>query len=139
MSTSNEVETIHMIKLSRHLVTEEPAGATWRNSPRVYVLRIAPNQVTESAFVRNLLGASNDSNLVYSTDLRAQTTVNAQNLAINDSSEDKEIENLAARLPDRRVTVLLLALLVESIDLGNLSGFVVASNKSDPVRVPSSC
>jgi hypothetical protein len=43
---------------------------------------------------------------------------------------------LAARLPDRRVTILLLALLIEAVYLGDLAGLVVASDEGDLVGVP---
>jgi hypothetical protein len=71
--------------------------------------------------MRDLLGTSNDTDLIDGTNLRAQTTVNAENLAVNDSSKDEKIKYLAARLPDRRVSILLLAFLVKAINLGDLA------------------
>lgn len=46
---------------------------------------------------------------------------------------------MAARLPDRRVAVLLLALLVEAVDLSNLAGLMVTANEGDLVWVPWLC
>ena len=139
MSTSDELEAVDVIKLGCNLVAEEPASTAWRNSPSLDIFRITPDQVAESAFMRNLLGTSDDTNLINSTNLRAQTTMNAKNFAINNGGEDKEIENLAARLPDRRIAVFLLALFVEAIDLSDLARLVVASYKSDLIGVPSIC
>jgi hypothetical protein len=62
--------------------------------------------------------------------------VYAENFAIDDRSKDKKVEDLAARLPDRSIAVLLLTLLVETVDLSNLAGLVITSNEGDLVRIP---
>ncbi len=61
--------------------------------------------------------------------------MDAKHSTIDDGSEDQEVENLTARLPDGCITVLLLALLVEAIDLGDLAGLMIAPNKCNPVWV----
>lgn len=139
MSTSNKLEAVHVIELTRNLVTEEPASTARRNSPSLNIFRITPDQITKGTLMRDLLSTSNDTDLINGTNLGAQTTMNAENLSINDSGEDKEIENLAARLPNRCVTILLLTLLVETIDLSDLAGLMVASDEGDLVRIPLSC
>ena len=83
----------------------------------------------------NLLGAGNDPDLIQRADFRAQASVHAQHFAVDDSTEDEEVEDLAAGLPDRGVAVFLLAFFVEAIDLGDLTGFVVAAHEGDAVRV----
>jgi hypothetical protein len=137
MSTSNELETIDVIELSRNLVTEEPARTTRRNSPSLNVLWITPNQITEGSFVWNLLSASNDTDLINSANLWTQTTMYTENFTINDGREDQKVEDLTAGLPDRRIAIFLLTLFVEAIDLGDLTGFVVSTDKCDLVGIPS--
>lgn len=83
----------------------------------------------------DLLSSSDDADLVEGADLRTQAAVDAENLAINDCAEDEEVENLTAGFPHRRVAVLLLALLVKSVDLGDLSRFVISANESDAIRI----
>ena len=61
--------------------------------------------------------------------------MDAQDFAVNDCRQCEEIEDLAARFPDRRVAVLLLALLVETVHLGDLSRFVVAAYERDLVGI----
>jgi hypothetical protein len=139
MGASDELEAIDMIELHGDLVSEEPACTTGRNSPGLNILGITPDQVTEGTLVRDLLRAGYNTDLIHRTDLGAQTTVDTENLTINDGSEDKEIKDLAARLPDRRVAVLLLALLVEAVDLSNLAGLMVTANEGDLVWVPWLC
>jgi hypothetical protein len=139
MSTSNKLEAVDVIEFGCNLVTEEPASTARRNGPSLDILRITPDQVAKCTLMWNLLGTSDDADLINSTDLRAQSTMNAENLTINNGGEDKEIENLAARLPDRCIAVLLLALLVETVNLSDLAGLMVTSDERDLVRVPSIC
>ena len=136
MGTCNELEAVNVVELSSDLVAKEPACATWADSPRLDIFGIAPHQVAKSTLVRNLLGASHHANLIDGPDLGAQATVHTEYLAIYDGGENEEIEHLTACFPHRRIAVLLLALLVEAIDLGDLSGLVVATNENDAVRVP---
>ena len=64
--------------------------------------------------------------------------MDAKNFAVHNRAEDEEVKNLAAGLPDRGVAILLRTFFVETIDLGDLAGFVVAANESDPTRVAES-
>lgn len=59
----------------------------------------------------------------------------AEHLSIDDGAEDEEVEDLAARFPDGGVAVLLLAFFVEAVDLGDLAGFMVATDEGDSVGV----
>lgn len=136
MSSSNELQTVDMVEFGRHLVTKEPASAAWGNSPGLDVLGVTPDQIAESTFMGNLLCTSHNTNLVDCTNLRAQASVDAEDFTIDDGRKDKEVEDLAARLPNGRVAILLLTLLVETVDLSDLAGLVVTTNEGDLLRVP---
>ena len=47
----------------------------------------------------------------------------------------EQVKHLRTMLPCIRIAILLLTLVVETIDLGNLPGFVVAAKEGDLVRV----
>lgn len=135
MSTSDQLQAVDLVKLGRNLVSEQPSCTTWRHCPGVDLFRIGPHEITEGSLMRNFLCTSDDTNLIQSADLWRQTTVNTENCSIYDSSKNEEVENLATCLPDRRVTIFLLALLVETIYLGNLAGLVVSTNQGDAIRI----
>ena len=61
--------------------------------------------------------------------------MNAKYLAFNDSADSEVIENFCAVLPWVDVTVFAHSLLVEAVNRGNSSGFVITSQKSDAVGV----
>ena len=69
----------------------------------------------------DLLRSRDYSDLVYCSDFRAKSSVNAEQFSIYDSGKDKEVENVAACLPNRGVAVLCLAFLIKAIYLCNLS------------------
>lgn len=56
-------------------------------------------------------------------------------LAVDDGSEDHEVEDLTTGFPDRCVAILLHAFFIKPIDLGNLARFMVATDKCDFVGV----
>ena len=57
--------------------------------------------------------------------------MNAENLALNYSTNAEIVEDLSAVLPGIGVAVLSVDLIIESIDGGDLSRFVVASEQGD--------
>lgn len=71
--------------------------------------------------MRNLNSAVDSSNLVDSLDLGAQTTVDAEHLAVNDSTNREIVEDLGAVFPRIRVTVFSVDLVVKSINCSDLS------------------
>lgn len=137
MRSRDCLQPVDMVELSSDLITKEPPSATGTDSPCINVLWITPHQVAKCAFVRNLLRASNDSDLVDGPDLGAETAVYTENSAVDNSGEHKEVEYLAASLPDRCIAVFCLALFVEAVHLGDLAGLVVATDKHYTVGVPN--
>lgn len=125
-----------MVELSGDLIAEQPSSATWTDSPGINVFGVAPHQIAECSLVRNLLGSGDDPDLINSPDLRTEAAVHTQNGPIDNGSEDKEVEYLAASLPHRGVAILCLTFLIEPVDLGDLPGLVVPSDEHDSIRIP---
>ena len=117
--------------LTRHLIPEQPPCASWTDSPRLHILGIAPDKVAEGALMGNLLCSGHDADLVQCADLGAQASMDTQYLAVDDRGQSKKVEDLAAGLPDRCIAVFLLALFVESVDLSDLPGLVIATDECD--------
>lgn len=62
--------------------------------------------------------------------------MHAEDLIIDHSSDGEIVEDLGEGTPDVERAVLADALIVETVDLRDESGFVVASEQGDPVFVP---
>lgn len=85
--------------------------------------------------MRDLLGTSHHTHLIEGADLGTQSTVDTQNLAVDDGAQRHEIENLAAGLPHGCTPVLLETFLVETVYLSDLSGFVVTAHQCHPIGI----
>lgn len=57
----------------------------------------------------------------------------AKDFPINNGSQSEEVEDLTASLPYRSIAVLGLTFLVKSVNLRNLSRFVVPSYECDSI------
>lgn len=128
MRSCNRCQTVDMVELRRDLVSEQPTSTTWTDSPCVDVFWVTPHKIAEGALMRNFLGTRNDADLVNRADLRTETAMDAKNGTVHNGGENKEVKHLTASLPDGGVAVLLLTLLVETVDLGDLSGLVVSAH-----------
>ena len=131
----NQLQAIDVVELRGHFVAKQPACAAGADSPGFHFLRVAPYQVAEGAFVRDLLGARDHANLVKSADFGGQTTMYTEDFAVDESGEGEEVEDLSGGFPDGGVAVLLVALFIKAVDLGDLAGFVVAADEGDTIGV----
>ena len=59
----------------------------------------------------------------------------AENLVVDKSRQGQIVEEVCERLPNIRVAVFAQTFVVEAIDLGDLAGFVVASQDCDTLRI----
>lgn len=73
--------------------------------------------------------------LVDARQVRAQPAMDAEDTAVDDSSEGEVVEDLAAVAPDVRGAVLALALVEEAVHLRDLPRLVVPPDERDPVGV----
>ena len=138
MRSRNRLETVDVVELGRHLITEQPTSTAGADGPGVDVFWVTPHKIAESTFVGNLLGTCYHPDLVDCSNLRTQAAVHAEHGAIHYGGKDKEVKDLAASFPDGSVAVFLLAFFVESVDLRDLTRLMVASNEDDAVRVSGS-
>lgn len=61
--------------------------------------------------------------------------MNAHDVAVDDGRERHVVEEFRARSPDGDGLELAVALVVEAVDLGDLSGLVVAADEANSVGV----
>lgn len=66
----DELQTVYVVKLRRHLVAKQPTRASRADSPCFYVFGVGPYQVAKGALVGNLLRTGDHTNLIYRSDLR---------------------------------------------------------------------
>lgn len=135
MGTSDQVQVIDLIELSCDSVAEKVASSSWGNSPSLDVLWIGPHQVGEWSLMWNLHSSVDKSDLVEGLDLWRETSVDAEDLALNDSGNAEIIEHFSAVSPWVWVTILAHGLFVETVDGGDSTSLVVSSQESDAVGI----
>lgn len=64
-----------------------------------------------------------------------QSSVQAEYLSINEGGEGQIVKQISKVFPHVRVAVFAQTLVVEAVDLRNLSGFVVAAKNSDSFTI----
>ena len=79
--------------------------------------------------------AIDDFYLVYAVYARAETSMHAENLVIDDTGQAQIIEHVCEVVPYCRVAVLSAALGVEAIRLSDASAFVVAADQVNALRI----
>lgn len=62
--------------------------------------------------------------------------MHAENLVVNDGGQAEVVEDFRAVSPHVDGAILLEALIVETVHLSDLAGFVVSANQGDSVRIP---
>jgi hypothetical protein len=131
MRSCDQGNVIDVIEFSCHFRAKQPTSSSRRHGPGLDVLWVRPHEIAEWTLMRNFHSSINESDLVNGFDFRRETTVNAEDLALNDSSDTEIVEYFSAVLPWVSVSVLSNGLIVESIDSSDLSCFVISSKESD--------
>ena len=75
------------------------------------------------------------SDVIERVDAWGQTTVQTEDLIIDQGSQREVIEQVCEVLPNVRVSVLSETLVVEAVDLGDLARLVVSTEDGDALRV----
>ena len=81
--------------------------------------------------MRDFHSSVNESDLVNRLDLWRESTVNAEDFSFDDGADTEVVENFCAVLPWVGIAILSNGLVVEPVDCGDLSGFVVSSQQGD--------
>lgn len=83
----------------------------------------------------NFLYAIESPDVVKGIDAWRETTVKAEDLVIDQSGQGEVIEEIGEIFPNVGIAVFSETLIVETIDLGDLTGFMISSKNSDSARV----
>lgn len=75
----------------------------------------------------NLLDSIQSSDVIQGVDAGGQAAVETEDLVVDQGGQRKVVEKVGKVLPNVGVSVLSEAFVVEAVNLGNLSGLVVAS------------
>ena len=135
MSTGDHLEVVGVVELLGNVLPESVASASRIHSPSCSIVRVRPEQVAHGTFVRNFLNSFERPNVVQSFNTRRKTSVQAEKLVLDHSCKRKVVKQFGEALPDIGVPVFPGTLVIESIDLCNLSRLVISPENGDSVFV----
>lgn len=137
MRPRDEIQPIHVRKFIRHPRPEEIPSISRTDLPRrryESILRVRPHQVAERTLDGYFLLSIDGANLIYGTDIGAQSTVDAKDAPVDDRPNAKGVEAIDAVSPRGCVAILSVAFVVKAVDLSDLAGFVIAPEQGDVSR-----
>lgn len=135
MSSSDESETVVVVKGFGNVLTKGVTGPTGGDSPTTAVVGVGPEEIAHWAFVGNFLEAVDGANVVEGIDRRGETSVKAEDLIIDKSGKREIVEEVGKEFPNVGVAVLSQAFVVETVNLGDLPRFVITAEDGNAVAV----
>lgn len=124
-----------MIELLSNFRPKKPPGPPRTHRPSFNAVRVAPHQIAKGPFVRNFNSAVDCAHLIEGSDFRAEASVDAENFIVHNCGDGQIIEHLCAVFPGVRVSVFPHALVVETVDLRDLTGLVISAEEGDVLGV----
>lgn len=124
-----------MVERFGNVLSECVPRTARRDSPSTAIIGITPQQITHRSFVWNFLDTIQGSNVVKGIDGRAQPTMQTEDLVFDESGEGEVIEKVGKVFPDIGVAIFAKTLVIEAVDLGDLTGLVVSTKDGNALRV----
>ena len=96
-------------------MTERVASTTRGDTPTAAIIRVRPEEIANRSFMGNLLDAIELTDLVEGVNAGGQTTVEAENLVLDNGSKREVIEKFGEYFPYVGVSVFTEALIVKTV------------------------
>lgn len=106
MSSCNQGQAVVMVESLRDILPECVPRTTRGDTPAASVVRIRPQEITHGTLVGNFLDAVQSPDVVQSVDTRRQSTVEAENLVVDQSSEGQVVKQISEVFPDVGIAIL---------------------------------
>ena len=124
MRSYDEFKFIIMQEFSCYFTSKKPSSSSRADRPGLYVFRVTPHEIAKGALVGNFLIAINRADLIEGPNVRTETTVDAQDLFVNEGGKAETVKALDAVAPDRGIAVFAQAFVVKSVDLCDLTALL---------------
>lgn len=92
MRTGNQRQAVVVVEGFRNVLAESVTGTTRRDSPAAAVVGVGPEEIAHGPLMRYLLDAVQGSDVVEGVDAGRKTTVQTEDLVVNQGSEGKVVE-----------------------------------------------
>lgn len=121
-------------ELFHDLRAKSVASSPWAEREFVPIaVRITPDQVRHGALVWDLPETVDNLDLVNAVNAGAESSVDAEDLVVDNTGQRKVVEHVGEMVPDGSVAVFPAALGVEAVGLGDAAGLMVAADQVDSI------
>jgi len=135
MCPRNEREAVIVVERLRNILPERVSRPAWRYSPPTPIIWVTPQQIAHRPFMRDLLYTIDTSHMVQGVDTGRQSTMETEDLVIDERGEGEVVEEVGKVTPDVGVAVFAQTFVVETADLGDLTTFMIAAKDTNAVAV----
>mmetsp|Transcript_46806 Transcript_46806/g.100246 ORF Transcript_46806/g.100246 Transcript_46806/m.100246 type:complete len:256 (-) Transcript_46806:193-960(-) len=132
----DEAQAVALVELLGDVRAEGVARPSGTDAPATLVFGVAPEKVAHGPLVRDLLDSVDLPNVIQGLDVGRESSVLAEDLVVHQGRERQVVEEVGEALPCARAAILAHTLVVEAIDLGDLSAFVVPPEHCDSFPEP---
>jgi len=119
MSSGHQIQTIIMEESLNGIPSKEISCSSRWHWPPFDHLWIWPQQIAHHTFLRHFSESINFIKVVNFLYIGRESSVNTEDLVVNNSSNGEEIEYFSEGPPDIERSILFDALIIEAIDLSN--------------------
>ena len=135
MRPRNLLNIIGLTKLGHYISSKQISCTSGTHAPTLYIFRVAPHQITHRTIMRHFLLAVYYFDFIKSIERRRKTSMNTENLVVNYCSKRKKIKYFCTISPNIHGSIFSEALVIEPVNLCDLSTFMIASYQGDPIRI----
>jgi len=136
MSSGHESETITVVKCLRDILTKGVSSSSGGDAPAASVIWVRPEQITHGALMRHLLQPVQGPDMVQSVNAGGEAAVQTEDLAVHQRREGQVVKQVREVFPNVCVSVFSQALVIETIDLSDLTALMVAAKNGDATTEP---
>jgi hypothetical protein len=135
MSSRYQRQPVVVVERLGDVLTKRVPSSSRGDPPSASVVGVGPEEIAHGAFVRHLLYAIERSNVIQRVDAGGETSVEAEDLVVDEGGERQIVEEVGEVFPHVRISIFPEALVVEAVDLRDLAGLVVATEDGDALGV----
>ena len=132
----DELQVVRVVELLRDVLAEGVAGSSRRNSPAAPVVGVGPKQVAHGPLVRHFLHSGERLDLVERVDAGREAAVQTKYLGFHHGCDGQIVEEVCEAAPHVGDAVFSETLVVEAVDLRDLTGLVVSPQNRHSLLEP---
>lgn len=135
MRSCYQSQAVVVIESFTDILTKGVPSTSGTDTPSTPIIRITPEQITHRSLMGDFLNAVQTPDVVQGIDTRAQSSMEAKDLVVNQGGKGQVVEKIGKVLPHIRVAVLAQTLVIKTVHLCDLPGFMVTSQNGDAGRI----